>query len=274
MIQLNYSILLLEIFIHNFNLVGSVLLVVPTFVNSNIEIKNKLTRSTSPRLLTKNDVVGLGPNSKLLKQYKESLVKLSQVQWEAALGLILGSASLQTQNNGKTFRMKFEWGDRSKIYIDHVFNLFDEWVLSEPHKKIRFSPAGNKVINWGFQTISHEAFNVLAQLFLNQRTKSISTDLIKNHLTPRGLAYWFMDDGGKLDYNKNSKNKSVVLNTQSFKDKEVEIMSQQIMDKFNLDCEVRVRKGKNVIIIKSSSYSKFLSLTGQHIISGMWYKLP
>jgi hypothetical protein len=78
-----------------------------------------------------------------------------------------------------------------------------------------------------------------------------------------------MDDGGKLDYNKNSKNKSVVLNTQSFKDKEVEIMSQQIMDKFNLDCEVRVRKGKNVIIIKSSSYSKFLSLTGQHIISGM-----
>ena len=86
-------------------------------------------------------------NNKLLQQYKKYLEKLSQVQWEAALGLILGSASLQTQNNGKTFRMKFEWGDRSKIYIDHVFNLFDEWVLSEPHKKIRFSPAGNKVIN-------------------------------------------------------------------------------------------------------------------------------
>lgn len=86
-------------------------------------------------------------NNKLLQQYKKYLEKLSQVQWEAALGLILGSASLQTQNNGKTFRMKFEWGDRSKIYIDHVFNLFDEWVLSEPQKKIRFSPAGNKVIN-------------------------------------------------------------------------------------------------------------------------------
>jgi len=30
-----------------------------------------------------------------------------------------------------------------------------------------------------------------------------------------------MDDGGKLDYNKNSTNKSIVLNTQSFTDLEV-----------------------------------------------------
>jgi hypothetical protein len=47
-------------------------------------------------------------NNKLLQQYKEYLGKLSQEQWEAAIGLILGTASLQTQNNGKTFRMKFE----------------------------------------------------------------------------------------------------------------------------------------------------------------------
>jgi hypothetical protein len=31
-----------------------------------------------------------------------------------------------------------------------------------------------------------------------------------------------MDDGGKLDYNKNSINKSIGLNTQSFTDLEVE----------------------------------------------------
>jgi hypothetical protein len=107
-------------------------------------------------------------------------------------------------------------GHKNKLYLDHVFGLFDEWVLTEPHKKVRISPQGNEVINWGFQTLSHEAFNLLAELFLDQNKKTISTDLIKNHLTPRGLAYWFYDDGGKLDYNKNSKNKSVVLNTQSF----------------------------------------------------------
>jgi hypothetical protein len=109
---------------------------------------------------------------------------------------------------------------------------------------------------------------------LIQRIKSISIDLIKNHLTARGLAYWFMDDGGKLDYNKNSKNKSVVFNTHSFKDKEVETMAQQIMEKFNLDCEVRSNKAKKIIVIKSVSYDKFLSIIDPYLLSEMRFKLP
>ena len=239
--------------------------------------------------MNKNELKGLSPNSKKLRQYKESLVKLSQTQWEAAIGLMLGDASLHTQNGGKTYRMKFEWGARSKVYLDHVYSLFDEWVLSEPHKKTRISPKGNEVINWGFQTISHEAFNSLAQLFINKK-KIISQDLIKNHLTPRGLAYWFMDGGGKLDYNKNSgppatsgipegegtptKNKGVVLNTQSFEAKEVKVMAEQLSDKFNFECEIRSNKGKKVIVIKSSSYPLFLSLIDPYILPEMRYKLP
>ena len=105
---------------------------------------------------------------------------------------MLGDASIQTQNKGRTYRMKFEWGNKSKPYLDHVFNLFDEWVLSNPHKKSRISPKGNLVINWGFQTISHEAFNQLAKLFIINNKKGITDSLILNHLSERGLAYWFM----------------------------------------------------------------------------------
>jgi hypothetical protein len=50
----------------------------------------------------------------------------------------------------------------------------------------------------------------------SQHLKELKKKLIKNHLTARGLAFLFCDDGGKLDYNKNSKNKNVVLNTHSF----------------------------------------------------------
>jgi hypothetical protein len=224
--------------------------------------------------LSKSIVVGLSPNSKLMKEYKSSLVALSQIQREASIGLMLGDASLQTQNNGKTFRLKFEWGDRNKAYVDHVYNLFDEWVLSDPHKKTRISPKGNTVINWGFQTISHEAFQILADLFLRDHKKSIPADLIQDHLTARGLAFWFMDDGGKLDYNKNSKNKAIVLNTHSFTAEEVEKMAMQLSLKFNLDCEVRSNKGKKIIVIKSMSYSNFLELTEPYIIPEMKSKLP
>lgn len=224
--------------------------------------------------INKQLLIGKSPNSKLVKEYKESLTCLTADQWDASIGLILGDASLQTQNNGKTYRIKFEWSDKNKAYLDLVYNLFDEWVLSQPHKKSRLSPKGNLVTNWGFQTLSHKAFNPLADLFLFKNKKSISESLIKNHLSGRGLAYWFMDDGGKLDYNKNSKNQSVVLNTQSFTDLEVSKMSNELSNKYNLDCEVRSNKGKKIIVIKSLSYSIFRDLVDPYIIPEMAYKLP
>ena len=194
--------------------------------------------------ILKSQIIGLAPNSKLLKAYKESLKNLSINQFEAAIGLMLGDASLRTQNKEKTYRMKFEWGNNNKPYLDHVYNLFDEWVLAEPHIKTRINANGNSVINWGFQTISHEAFNILSELFLINNKKSISKELIKNHLNNRGLAFWFMVDGGKLDFNKNSKNLSVVLKTHSFTKEEVENMVIELSNKFNLNCSTRSNKGK------------------------------
>lgn len=224
--------------------------------------------------ISKEKILGLSPNSNLLKEYKNSLITLSNLQWEAAIGLMLGDASLQTQNNGKTYRMKFEWSDKNKAYVDHVYALFDEWVLSVPHKKTRISPKGNTVINWGFQTISHQAFNPLADLFIINTKKSIKDSLIKDHLTSVGLTYWFMDDGGKLDYNKNSKNKSIVLNTQSFTDLEVINMANDLSNKFQFNTEVRSNKGKKVIVIKSESYSLFRSNIDNYILPDMIKKLP
>lgn len=210
--------------------------------------------------INKNLLIGISPNSRMIREYKESLTSLTSDQWEASIGLILGDASLQSQNKGKTFRIKFEWGNKNKSYVNHVYNLFNEWVLSQPHKKSRLSPQKNLVINWGFQTLSHKAFNPLAELFLINGKKSVPKYLIKNHLTEKGLAYWFMDDGGKLDYNKNSKNKSIVLNTHSFPEEEVLNMSKELNEKFNLDCNIRSNKGKKIIVINSISYLTFRKL--------------
>jgi hypothetical protein len=224
--------------------------------------------------IKKVNVIGVGPNSRLLKEYKNTLHALSTEQWEASIGLILGDGSIQTQNKGKTFRIKFEWSDKNKAYLFHVYNLFNEWVLSEPHMKLRKSTKGNLVLNWGFQTISHKAFNPLAELFLKNNKKSIPDLLIKNHLTGRGLAYWFMDDGGKLDYNKNSKNNSIVLNTHSFTELEVNKMAKELSLKFNFNVHVRSNKGKKIIVINKESYLLFRELIDPYILPEMLKKLP
>lgn len=75
-----------------------------------------------------------------------------------------------------------------------------------------------------------------------------------------------------MDYNKNSKNKYVVLNTHSFTDNEVFGLVQSLNDKFELCCETRTNKGKKVIVIKN--YEKFILLVDPYIIDEMRYKLP
>lgn len=217
---------------------------------------------------------GVGANSNEMKRYKASLARLSQEQLEASIGLILGDASLQTQNLGKTYRIKFEWGDKNKAYLDHVYNLFDIWVLSLPHKKVRVNHLGNTIVNWGFQTLSHEAFNFLADLFIKNGIKRVSAGVIKDHLTPRGLAYWFMDDGGKLVYNPNSKNKGIVFNTHSFTPEEVEQMCIELKEKFSFNCWSKSNKGKRIIAISSDSYNLFHELVYPYILSEMRDKLP
>ena len=67
------------------------------------------------------------------------------------------------------------------------------------------------------------------------------------------MAYWFMDDGGKLG----SKNKNIVLNTQSISDKKVEIMASDLDDKFNLGCQTRWNNGKKVTVV--TNYDIFIS---------------
>lgn len=235
---------------------------------------NNVNKLVSLEKISSKPSLKKSPNSKSLKEYKFTLTNLSQLQWEASIGLMLGDASLQTQNKGKTYRMKFEWGDKNKIYAEHVYALFNEWVLSPPHKKSRVNINGKIVINWGFQTISHSAFNPLKDLFLRNKYKGVVDNLIKSYLTEIGLAYWFMDDGGKLDYNKNTKNKGLVLNTHSFTKDEVENMSVELKDKFHLNTSIRLNKNKYIIVINPESYDSFIKLTDKYIIPPMRYKLP
>ncbi|CAI2189172.1 6141_t:CDS:10 [Funneliformis geosporum] len=108
--------------------------------------------------------MNISPNSK--GELKAKLVGLTNVQFEAAIGLILDDAF-------------------------HVYDLFKEWILTEPKAQTRINSNGNEVITWRFQTFSHEAFNPLAELFLRvqfskgkQGKKMVKDGLIRDHLTP------------------------------------------------------------------------------------------
>jgi len=180
-------------------------------------------------------------NSKELKEYKNLLPSLTNFQKEALIGLTLGDINLQKLSKNGDYRIRFEYGKINEEYALHLYQLFKHWILSPPKSMERImrikresnnnrrgklalprpaelgSPIKESILKTlRFQTITHESFNFLGELFIKDKNKkSVPSNLIKDHLTEVGLSYWFMDDGGKLDYSKNE-GKGLVFNTQNF----------------------------------------------------------
>lgn len=208
-----------------------------------------------------------------LEKYKRQLV-LTQRQREIAIGVLLGDASLNTQNKGETYRLKFEQSIRHSVYINHLHSEFDSWCLSGPVDKTRTNANKNTVETKEFQTVAHISLNEFADLFLNdQGKKVIKPNLVRDHVTELSLAYWFMDDGGKLDYTSNQ-GKGLLLHTQGFNEQEVIELAEGLAIKFNLQTKAKKTKGKYVVSISGNSFDEFMKLTESHIIMPMKYKLP
>lgn len=186
---------------------------------------------------------------------------------------MLGDLFLQkVSKNG--YRIRFEQGEVHKDYINHLYIIFKDYFLKGPERIERINKAGNKVITYRLQSVTHSEFYFLADLFINsQNKKTISKNLIKDHLTARSLTYWFMDDGGKLDYSKNS-GKGIVFNTQQFSVLEVTLISEELNQKFSLNSWVGTNKSKPIIKISGKEFEKMVELMKPYLIPSMWYKLP
>ena len=136
------------------------------------------------------------PNTKELRRYKETL-KLTKTQREVIVGLLLGDGSMQTQNNGRTYRLiHVQGGKKRGVYTDHLFEIFGPWVLTLPKLSPHRSGGGNyeRGESWRLSTLSHGDLRFYGKLFYKDGNKRIPKGIGK-FLTARGLAYWYMDDG-------------------------------------------------------------------------------
>lgn len=215
----------------------------------------------------------VGKSRRLLKQYKNQ-ISLKKEQFEMCIGLVLGDAHLQTQDEGKTHRLKFEVGDKNLDYLNHIQEVLDPFILSNPNEIVRVNKYGKTVKTFQLQTISHADFNALANGFQIQKgKKSINSDFLYRELTPRGVAYWFMDDGGKLDYTANE-GKGIVFNTQGFEREEVQTLCDILKKKFGYETWQKKNKDKFIVAVSGKSYEDLTKSVYPHIIPSMQHKWP
>ncbi len=206
--------------------------------------------------------------SKAIESYKTQL-RLNAEQKEILIGILLGDATLETQNNGRTYRMKIEHSINQKHYLKHLYLVFKDWVLSQPRLRKVALPNGKTYINVAFSTLSHPSFRFYAHQFYRGRIKVVP-QLIYKWLTPRAFAYWFMDDGSI----KSKQSKGVILNTQGFSKQDVLVLVKAVESVFNLEAKTRKQKEGYQIYISGRSYEKFKDLVLPHILPEMKYKIP
>ncbi len=206
-------------------------------------------------------------NTKEIREYKEKL-KLTRKQKEMLVGLLLGDGHLETQDNGKTYRLKIEHSILQKEYVDYLYKVFLPWCAHAPKQKIRRGK-NRMITSYGFYTYSSGSFRFFAQQFYPKGGKRIIPSIVKKIITPQAIAIWFMDDGSK----KSIEHNTYIFHTHAFTKSELEMMCEILQKKFGISMHIHKQYNVYRLYILAESAKRFYDLVNPYIIPSMKYKL-
>lgn len=204
-------------------------------------------------------------NWKDLNEYKASLT-LTQEQREILAGGLLGDLSLR--KIGKFSRLVVE--QKNKDYLFHLYDVFKVYVRTPPQERLQKRLQTSEVKStWYFSTISHSNFEDFYTYFYPCGKKRLP-DSLQPLLTPRSLAYWYMDDGCL-------KNPTFALSTANFSLEEHQLLQSIFYNNWGIKTSIQglgSKSGYLSLYIPVSSSQKFLELIKPFIVPSMRYKLP
>jgi hypothetical protein len=179
-------------------------------------------------------------------------------QMAVILGSILGDAYVYPQG-----KICFEQADFQKEYLFWKYAQLDNLAYPKVSQVIRTDKrTDTQTISWRF--FLRQYFRPLRNAFYHESTKKIPSDL-QNWMTSELLAVWYMDDG-HLD-----RGKYPELMTESFSQKDVQLLAKMLKNAFDLDCLVT---SKRRIRIPSNHSRRFFFLIEPWIHPNLRYKLP
>lgn len=226
---------------------------------TNKEIATELGISpTTARKYTK-EILNRQTNS--VKHHRVASIELTQEQLEVLYGSLLGDMCITKSKN--LCRVCINHGGDQEAYFDHKCAIFDG-LLGKISKTPRYDKRTNKYYNkFTVRLLSHSTYNKLYdQLYING-VKTLTREWL-DKVTPRGLAFWFMDDGCN----------SGTLATNCFTLDECETIQRWLKEVYNVDTTLQKAPNEQyVVYIKSSSRRTFYNIVIPYIIPSMLYKL-
>ena len=213
--------------------------------------------------------------TKRLSKLERSNLTIENPLNEIIIGLLLGDGHIQRRS--LTGNSRFMYGQSSlRIqhlnYFNHVLELFKPYLSKEFKLKtksfidIRTNKSYSSV---NFATLSLPCFNYYKDLFYNSDFLKIVPKNIQNILTPRGLAYWIMDDGSL-------QNKGLHLNTYGFTHQDVLLLKSTLENMFGentLKCSIHKHKKGERIYIWGESMDTIRHNISKFMHTNMLYKI-
>ena len=221
--------------------------------------------SPSPVLQIKRSTKGTDRLSK-----SDRSLQLPDEVVEILIGILLGDAHIIQKSPTANSRLVYgQTAVKHKEYFNYVFSFFVPFCVNNyiPKYRIVKDNRTNKTYSAiSFRTMQLPCFNEFRHIFYPINIKIIP-DNICELLTPRGLAFWLMDDGSKHG-------DGMHIGVYGFTNMDVDKLMYTLQYKFNIKCSIHFNKEKKPrIYIFKESMDTLITLVKPYFIKEMLYKL-
>jgi len=189
-------------------------------------------------------------------------MKLLEQQKDLLIGTLLGDGNLQTETSGRTWRYRALHKAEHKEYLFHKYSVLQPLCKSPPIYAAIVDSRTNKLCQrWYFNTTVNNSLRHYGNLFysFDPKTNKLVKNVPKNielFLTPRAIAYWYMDDGSLKWLGKSN---AMRICTESFSKEGLFRLQTALKNRFNLETSL-VKKtnegniwGLAVVILRCQS---------------------
>lgn len=208
---------------------------------------------------------------KKLEKYKESL-QLTKEQSEVLIGIMLGDATWGGLRKGKpVYGFEFTQGEKHKHYLYHVYEIFEPFVGTFPSRRVVGTNKTKDNVTYKFRTYRHKSFifyhNLFNKMKNNKLVKTVPKTICK-FLTPRALAYWFMDDGTSTEG-------IYQFCTDAFSFQEHVLLRDALLNNFNLKFNIIKYKATHRLQLRAESRKAFIEIVSAFVnkVECMRYKI-
>lgn len=202
-------------------------------------------------------------------EYKKNY-NLTLEQKEALIGILLEDGYLSRFSfKGNTALCLEQSYPAKKDYLMDLFELYKPLITNYPKIIIRKPDkrTGKIYESIAVRRSKFSCLNEYHNLFYKDNIKIIPKN-IAELLTPRGLAYWIMDDGSL------SKHNQIILHTRAFKKDDVILLQNALKKNFNLNSRIEEKeKNQWVFFIPVKHKVPLKTIVMPYMVDSLLYKI-